>query len=133
MFKTPRKLGRLVSHNDTRSDRVGLMTTFVSKNVLEKGSDVPVTMIEKKVVKAEDYAAGLDMPATRDYKLETMLAAGIVPQEVPTTGLLDSADPLDRSNDGLGTAILDRLDAALPHPEPAPAVSEPAPSPQSTE
>lgn len=80
-----------------------------------------------------DVASQLDLPLDEDYKLDTMLKAGIVPQEVPVAGMLDSSDPTDLSNQGVGDVMFNRLCAVVDENKPAPAVSEPAPSQQTTE
>lgn len=128
-----RKRAKLVSDPSPCSASFGKTIFPTTKTVLPKGSRKPVTYVEMKELDVSDVASQLDLPLDEDYKLETMLKAGIVPQEVPVTGLLDSADPTDLANQGVGDSILSRLDESLPHSEPAPVVSEPAPSLQSTE
>ena len=116
----------LIDRNFDQSKTSGQMVVMTSHDVLPEGSDIPVKIVEKKVVRCEDYAGSLDMPITSDYKLETMLRNGIVPEEVPCSGLLDSQDPTDLQNQGLGAAGFDKLAGIVDsvpasEPEPAPA------------
>jgi hypothetical protein len=104
----------------------------VSKAMQVKGSDEPVTIVEMKRVSEVDYAKSLGLPKSEDYQLRDMLAAGQFPEKVNVSGMLDSQDPTDPQNDGLGTALFDKLSDSVEEPAPVPA-SEPAPEPAPVE
>lgn len=99
-----------------------------SKEIASKDSPEPTTYVEAKIMSVPEYAKSLGMPKDEDYQLRDMLKAGQIPQEVPVRGMLDSQDPLDLSNAGVGDAIFDELSAQVKSLEPAPAPAEPAPS-----
>lgn len=103
-----RKSPKKVSHSPG-SKTVGRTTIFKPVQVVAEGSDYPETRIEKKVVDVSEYARELGLPNSEDYRLEVMLRNGVTPEFVNVNGMLDSNDPLDRSNDGAGAVLFDRL------------------------
>lgn len=78
-----------------------------TKDVMKDG--VVTTFIEHVTLPVEEHAKTLGMPKDEDYQLKDMLAAGVMPEEVNVRGMLDSSDPTDLSNAGVGDAILDQL------------------------
>lgn len=110
---------------DRGSVTVNDMTVMQIKEVKSKDDSEPTTVVETKVVNAIDYAKTAALPKDEDYQLRDMLKAGQIPQEVPVHGMLDSNDPTDLSNQGVGDAILDQLSSQVKSVEPA---VEPAPS-----
>ena len=111
------------SYDSSDFGRMAVTTSSAQK----RGKDDPPTIVvEVKDFNVSDYSEEIDMPLDKDYKLETMLRNGIVPEEVPVSGILDSSDPLDLSNSGVGDAIFDKLSSQVPN-EPSKPVSEPAP------
>lgn len=120
-----RKRTDFKSYNPPGSDPK--VVTFVTKTVSTKECPEPTTFIEKKVMSVDDYANRLGLPRDEDYQLRDMIASGRIPEEVPCTGMLDSNDPLDSSNFGVGDAILDKLSHEVDSKASA-AVSEPAPT-----
>lgn len=111
---------------DQGSTTVNDMVVVQPKDVVLEGSSDPTTVIEVRKVSALDYAKSINLPNDEDYQLRDMLKAGQIPQEVPVSGMLDSQDPTDLSNQGVGDAIFDQLASQVKSNEPAPA-PEPAP------
>lgn len=111
---------------DRGSKTVNEMVVLTPKEVTPKGSNTPTTFIEHKKVNVSDYSKSFNLPSDEEYQLRDMLKAGQIPQEVPVSGMLDSQDPTDLSNQGVGDAIFDRLASQVKSNEPAPA-PEPAP------
>lgn len=112
-------------HVDRGSVTVNDMTVMQTKEVKSKDGSEPTTVIECKTVNAIDYAKSIALPSDDEYQLRDMINAGQIPQEVPVHGMLDSNDPTDLSNQGVGDAILDQLSSQVKSEEPA---VEPAPS-----
>ena len=81
----------------------------VTRTVKEKGSTEPTTYVEMKRKKIADYAEELGLPADENYQLRDMLAQGVVPEEVPVRGMLDSTDTLDLSNAGVEDALFNKV------------------------
>ncbi len=79
--------------------------------------------VELKKRNLVEYAKSLGLPKSEDYQLRSMLAAGIMPQEVNVVGMLDSQDPTDLRNVGATDALLERLEQSAPVEKPAPAQS----------
>lgn len=92
------------------------MTVPVSKTVTSKDCSEPTTFVELKEVSVEDYSKSIKLPADEDYQLRDMIASGNIPGEVPVSGILDSSDPTDLSNQGVGDAILDQLTTQVKEP-----------------
>lgn len=111
---------------DQGSNTVNDMVLVQPKDVVLEGSTDPTTVIEIRKVNAHDYAKSINLPKDEDYQLRDMLKAGQLPEEVPVSGMLDSQDPTDLSNQGVGDVIFDRLASQVKSNEPAPA-PEPAP------
>ena len=126
-----RKRKELVSYEPGGS--VPMITHSVSKTVVTDDCSEPTTFVEMVTEPVEDYALSLGLPRDEDYKLRDMIAAGRIPEEVPVSGMLDSHDPTDLSNVGVGDAIFSKLssavDASAPADKPAPASSVPASDP----
>ena len=102
-----------------------LVTVQVTKNVVTKDNPEPTVYVETVEKSVEDYAKSLGLPKDEDYQLRDMLAAGRVPEEVNVRGMLDSQDPTDLSNVGVGDAMFEQLSSQVKEPaKPA----EPAPS-----
>lgn len=118
----PRKVVR--PYIDLGSSTVNDSIVVETKEVISKECPEPTTFVEVKKVNAIDYAKSLNLPKDEDYQLRDMLKAGQIPQEVPVSGMLDSQDPTDLSNQGVGDAIFDKLASQVkePAPEPAPSV-----------
>lgn len=108
------------------------VTVPVSKTVATKECPEPTVYVEMKTQSVENYAKSLALPKDEDYQLRDMIASGNIPQEVPVSGMLDSNDPLDLSNAGVGDQIFDRLSSQVKEPAPAPA-PEPNPQPSNVE
>lgn len=68
--------------------------TSVAKRKKDDASTTYISIVEKD---ADAVSKELGLPSSKDYKLETMLANGHVPSEVPVKGMLDPVDPLERS------------------------------------
>lgn len=104
----------------------------VTKSVLQKGTVEPVTVVELKRQRVEDYAKTLGLPKSEDYQLRDMLAAGQIPELVNVSGMLDSTDMSDLANVGAREKLMDRLVELSESNDPAPvaaaAVVEPAQS-----
>ncbi len=106
-----------------------MIQVMETKQVCEEGSDVPTTIVSMVTRPLSEYAGDLLLPSDSDYKLGDMIASGNIPQEVPVSGMLDSSDPLDLSNAGVGDAILGKLTSIVdsqktqPTPEPTPSSS----------
>lgn len=109
-----------------------MVTVPVSKTVVTKECPEPTIFVEMKTQSVDNYAKSLALPKDEDYQLRDMIASGNIPQEVPVSGMLDSNDPLDLSNAGVGDRMLERLQSQVKEPEPAPA-SEPNPQPSNVE
>lgn len=120
-----RKRAKLVDRPSPGSVTFGQAAVSTSKEVLHKGSRVPVTLVEVTQCDITELSETLQMPKDEDYKLETMLRNGIVPEEVPVTGILDSPDPLDLSNQGVSDAMFRTLSEQVGDKKPVEAVSEP--------
>lgn len=101
------------------------MTVPVSKTVTSKDCSEPTTFVELKEVSVEDYSKSIKLPADEDYQLRDMIASGNIPCEVPVSGILDSSDPTDLSNQGVGDAILDQLTSQVKEPAKPASVVEP--------
>lgn len=86
-----------------------IVTVPVSKVVSTKDNPEPTTYVEMKTMPVEEYAKRLGMPKDENYQLRDMIASGRIPEEVPVSGMLNSNDPLDLSNAGVGDAIFDQL------------------------
>lgn len=119
-----RKKKVLCSAPSPGSVTFGDMVISTPKSVVPKGSRTPIVTIETKHVDASEYAKTLQLPNDDDYKLEVMLRNGVVPEEVPVSGVLDSKDPLDLSNRGVADAMFDRLAESVPA-EPVSVPAEP--------
>lgn len=131
MSKAFRKRGSLIDYSPRGSSIFGRTIQASTKSVIPKGSKLPVTYVEMKTLDVSELDEQVDMPLDEDYKLETMLKNGIIPEEVPVSGLLDSSDPLDLSNAGVADAAFSQLSSIAERsaaPEPAPVAPEPAPS-----
>lgn len=116
---------RVVSQfTDFGSKTVNHMHVMKTKEVSD-GVGEPTTFIECREVDAKEYAKTLNLPSDDEYQLRDMLKAGQIPQEVPVSGLLDSQDPTDLRNQGVGDRIFDELSSQVKSQEPA---SEPASS-----
>lgn len=128
---------KLIDHNNVQSADVGMMFVETQKSVQTNGSDLPTTVVELKHIRCEDYAETIEMPTTEDYRLEVMLRNGIIPKEVPCSGLLDSQDPTDLQNQGVEDTLFDRLSSVVDAQEaaskPAQAVSKPETEQHTTE
>lgn len=107
----------------------GMIEVTVPKQIATKGGDV-VSMIERKRITVEEYEKTLGMPKDENYQLRDMLAAGVMPETVNVSGMLDSTDPTDIKNVGVADALLGKvMDAAQKTvSEPSVAVSEPEPT-----
>lgn len=81
---------------DRGSVRIADIDVFVSKEVKVNGSTS--TVVETKRKNIHDYAKSLGLPTSEEYKLETMLRAGHVPEVVPVSGMLDNPDPTALEN-----------------------------------
>ena len=111
-----------------------MVTVPVTKVVATKDNPEPTTYVEMKTQSVDDYAKSLGLPKDEDYQLRDMIASGKIPEEVPVSGMLDSNDPLDLSNAGVGDAIFDRLTSDVDsrtQKQPSKPASEPAPTPNS--
>ena len=86
-----------------------MVTVPVTKTVSTKDNSEPTVYVEMKTQTVEDYAKSLGLPKDKDYQLRDMIASGRIPEEVPVSGILDSNDPLDLSNVGVGDQIFYRL------------------------
>lgn len=109
-----------------------IVTVPVTKVLSTKEVPEPTTYVEMKTKSVEDYAKSLALPKDEDYQLRDMIASGVIPEEVPVSGMLDSNDPLDLSNAGVGDQIFDRLSSQVKEPASAPA-PEPNPQPSNVE
>lgn len=85
------------------------LTVHVSQVVSTKENPEPTTYVEMKTMSVEDYSKKLGLPKDEDYQLRDMIASGRIPEEVPVSGMLNSNDPLDLSNKGVGDAIFSKL------------------------
>lgn len=130
-----RKRVDVVENHDAGSVCINETIVPVTKSIATKDNPNPVVYVEMKKRNIQDYAEELGMPRSEDYMLRDMIASGHIPGEVPMVGMLDSHDPLDLRNAGVGDAIFDRLsqevDKNTPKPvsEPSPVVTEPTPTP----
>lgn len=86
-----------------------MVTIPVTKVVSTKENPEPTTYVEMKTMSVDEHAKRLGMPKDEDYQLRDMIASGRIPEEVPVGGMLNSNDPLDLSNSGVGDAILSQL------------------------
>lgn len=95
-----------------------------TKEVKSKDSGDVTTYVECKTVNAKDYSKTLNLPTDDEYQLQDMIKAGQIPEEVPVSGMLNSQDPTDLSNQGVSDAIFDQLASQVKEPaaEPAPVV-----------
>lgn len=107
---------------------VPMVTVPVTQIVSTKDCPEPTTYVEMKTKSVDDYAKSLGLPKDEDYQLRDMIASGRIPEEVPVSGVLDSNDPLDLSNVGVGDSIFEKLAAEVDSKSSKPA-SEPAPTP----
>lgn len=94
-----------------------------TKTVVTKDSPEPtqvVTTVEKDV---NEVAESLGLPDSDNYQLRDMLKAGIMPEAINVSGLLDSDDPTDLCNIGVADSLFDALNGHVKPitPEPAPA------------
>lgn len=92
---------------DHGSARIAEIDVFVSKEVKVNGATS--TVVEAKRKNIHDYAKSLGLPTSEEYKLETMLRAGHVPEVVPVSGMLDNPDPTALENVGVGDKLFDKL------------------------
>lgn len=122
-----RKRSNLCQFHDHGSATIGRITVPVTKQVKQKDSREPLTVVEFKEQSVEDYARSLSMPASEDYQLKDMLKSGYVPEEVPVSGMLDNPDPTALENVGRDTELFSKLVNMTPEPAPEP-VPEPEPS-----
>lgn len=104
-----------------------MVTVPVTKTVSTKENPEPTTYVEMKTLCVEDYSRNLGLPRDEDYQLRDMIASGRIPEEVPVAGILDSNDPTDLSNVGVGTALFDKLSSEV-EKSGSNAVSDPAPA-----
>lgn len=118
-----------------QSSTVNEYTHTRSTERLDKATKMVTTFVEVVTEDVQEFAEKSDMPDSKDYQLEQMLKAGIMPKEVNCSGMLDSDDPLDMSNAGAVNGLLDGLSQYETHqPEPTPEPQpEPTPEPQPTE
>lgn len=100
------------------------MYVVETKKVKSPKTKVHTTYIKHTKTTATEYAKKEGLPSSEDYKLETMLAAGVVPEDVPVRGLLDSHDSLDHV-DKIDDAYL-QLSESVPSKEP---IKAPEPTP----
>lgn len=98
----------------------------VSKTVVTKDNPEPTVFLEMKIQRVEDYAKSCALPKDEDYQLRDMIASGNIPEAVPVSGMLDSNDPLDLSNAGVGDRIFDKLSGEVESRKPAAAPAAPA-------
>lgn len=102
-----------------------MTTVQVTKNVVTKDNPEPTVYIETVQKDVEEYAKSLGLPKDEDYQLRDILASGRMPEEVDVRGMLDSQDPTDLSNVGVGDVMFEQLSSQVKEPaKPA----EPAPS-----
>lgn len=104
---------------DHGSRHIADIEVFTSKEVETCGS--VSTVVERKVKNIHDYAKQLGLPTSEEYKLETMLRAGHVPEVVPVSGMLDNPDPTALDNQADVTGMFNDLRSM----EPAPVVESP--------
>lgn len=109
-----------------------MVTVPVTKTVVTKEVPEPTVYVEMKTQSVENYAKSLALPKDEDYQLRDMIASGVIPEEVPVSGMLDSNDPLDLSNAGVGDRMFEHLQSQVKDPEPAPA-PEPNSEPSNVE
>lgn len=84
------------------------------KQVSQPGSSEPLSVVKMSVVDVRDVAERLALPCTDEYQLRDMLKAGVLPQEVPVSGILDSTDPTDPQNVGAAGSLYSSLADRLP-------------------
>lgn len=124
-----------------KSSTVNEYTHTRSTERIDKCSKTVTTFVEVVTENVQNFAETADMPESKDYQLEQMLKAGIVPQEVNCSGMLDSDDPLDLSNAGVVDSLLDGLSpyeksepTSDPSPDPTPSSTlDPTPEPTANE
>lgn len=120
-----------------QSSTVNEYTHTRSTERLDKTTKMVTTFVEVVTENVQEFAETADMPESKDYQLEQMLKAGIVPQEVNCSGMLDSDDPLDLSNAGAVDSLLDGLspyEKSEPTPDPTPSPTpDPTPDPTANE
>lgn len=126
----PFRKSKRSAYHDPGSSTVNETIIVASKTVTTKECPEPTTVVEIKRGNVVDVAKAANLPKDEEYLLRDMLAAGQLPQEVPVHGMLDSQDPLDLSNAGVGDAMFDKLSSEVKSNEPAPAPAEPAPGNQ---
>lgn len=103
-----RKSRGTLHNNNVQSKTVNDTYCMSVKEVKDKKSNSSSTMfaiIKKRSIR--DVAKELGMPKDENYKLETMLRSGNIPQEVPVSGMLDRTDALD--NISLASQSIDKL------------------------
>lgn len=105
-----------------------MVTVPVTKTVVTKDNPEPTTYVEMKTQSVDDYAKSLGLPKDEDYQLRDMIASGKIPEEVPVSGMLDSHDPTDLANVGVGESLFGKLSSEVEKNASEPS-SEPAPTP----
>ena len=111
-----------------RSVGINKVVVPVSRSVKEKGSNDVTTFIEMKERDVREIAEEVGMPADENYQLRDMLAQGIVPEEVPVRGMLDSADALDLSNAGVEETLFNKVSSVVNASKKSAKPAEPAPA-----